>query len=760
MPGIKFSELAITTVIGGDEALPILQQGVNKTVTVDHLTEPVRDLITDNTVLINALSSAQTTATSNITNNALVIATNTTLMTTLDSRVSALSSQHISENINLTNSLTSLTSSHSADFNTLSAAIATANRDLESTLGPIFITGVDNSIGIIQTTYKPQTVPADLVIDAITVDDDSALTVTVEWDGPEDSWMGSASINNYNILQSEISQIGTSRRFTATVDIDATGETSLSATANGSFHAVPITLLGGGPEVLSVTFGPPPTTSGYTPAMYLDGDTVSVTATFNTSDVASISLYNGASTASTSVTDLSVSPTGNPVTATFNMTVDTSDSSINQLPLKITAKNSFGSEGPQFISTNTIPCRYGPEVTDVTFGTYPGTQTELKNNDTINITVEFDTNDITKIDFGGGNSYADNGEEMSATSSGLSVAKTMRIGTTRTTPQLQPVTVRARGSNSNYGAYFTSGDTLNVNNAYPTFSGYGVTYPTNQSAIKGTETAPVNLTVSNQGTSPTYTYTSPTGEINITDSAQYNITKQITGTSSGNYNISTSNYRLVVNRYENDATATHSDLVKISDTLPTLSVTYPGTRLRSGGNNNTTVQSYQIQVNSTQQLATFNMSPGANGGTLDGSWVSYSSGTIWRRNLRVSDDDDKGTFTWLTPTSTTLSNDVQSTLSTGSAYVLGGFVERTLDVPSQGWQVLANVEGTDYTKIQVNWSQKNLTTRATIGDISRPQTATWSLDQLSPAPITVNILDSGATNASSTPTTLTIEELE
>jgi len=97
-------------------------------------------------------------------------------------------------------------------------------------------------------------------------------------------------------------------------------------------------------------------------------------------------------------------------------------------------------------------------------------------------------------------------------------------------------------------------------------------------------------------------------------------------------------------------------------------------------------------------------------------------------------------------------------VTTGGSYTLGGFVSRTLAVASQGWQVSANVEAVTYNKVQISWSKKNLSTRASIGDVSRPQTAAWSLDRLSPKPITVNILDSGASNASSSPTTLTIEE--
>jgi hypothetical protein len=886
MPGVKFSELATTTVIAGTELVPILQQGVNRVTTLDSVTSPLQQSITDNTLSINtltgtvdgisaqfsglqgtvnAISSDLSITTGNIASNATeidslrtslsalhvsdiidtnlrintlsaaidtniadisttntAVTDNTTRISTLSgdisttntavtdntTRISTLSSQHttdissidsqttslstsltvtntridalsstvatVADNASLINTLSALHLGDDVDdavlatqLSTLSAEHDTSIAELRALINinasadtgaPVFITYVNNNIGIIETTYRSGTVPADLIISGVTVDDDSDLTVKIEWDGPASSWMGTASINGTAISTSDISRIGTTRRFEAIIDVNATGLSSLSAVANGSVHEVPITLLGGGPEITSVSFGPIPTTGGYQPAMFLDGDTVAVTVEFNTSDVDTISLYQGNSYATNSVTNMSVTPAGDPPTATFNATVDTTNTSITNLPIKISAKNSFGTEGPEYTSTSQIPCRHGPEITNMSFGNYPGSQTELKNNDTIQVTVEFDTNDVTKIDFGGGNSYADNGQELTVNPVSLSATKTMTIGTNRTTVQQQSARARPKGSSSNYGQYHTSASTLAINNAYPTYSGYSVTYPASQTAVKGTETVDVTLNVSNQGSNPTYTYSSTTGELNVPNTSQYAATKQLTCTSPGTYNISSNNYRLVVNRAENDATSTSNQLVWVVDTLPTISVSYPGSRMRSGGNDGTDVQQYQIEVTSNQRLESFAMSTDTSAGTLDGSWQSYSNGTVWRRQLKVSDDTGKGTFSWSNMIATNLANSAQSTINSGSSYILGGFVERTLTVPSQGWQVTADVEATDYSKVDINWSKKNLTVQASLGDTTRPQTATWSLDRLSPQPITVNILDSGATNASSVATTLTIEE--
>ena len=68
---------------------------------------------------------------------------------------------------------------------------------LESSgISPVFITNVNNNNGLLQDSYIQGTIPSDKIVSAITVDDDSNLDVTIEWDGPTDEWMGKV----YNFL--------------------------------------------------------------------------------------------------------------------------------------------------------------------------------------------------------------------------------------------------------------------------------------------------------------------------------------------------------------------------------------------------------------------------------------------------------------------------------------------------------------------------------------------------------------------------------
>lgn len=547
-------------------------------------------------------------------------------------------------------------------------------------LAPVFITNIDNKNGLIEKRYVQNTTPANYIIDSITVDDDSNLDITIEWDGPVDEWVGTAYINDTLVPVNSVSRIGNTRRFTATLNVDLAGEEHLHVTANGSEHSIPVTLLGGGPGVTDVQFSSLPTHGGTQQTTFLDGDSVTLFITFDTEDVTTISLDGGNDTATSSQTDRTVDAVSNgdgTSTVTYTTTIDTTLSTITQVPVKVSAKNSFGTQGDVHTSTTTIPVRTGPEITNITFGSYPGTQTELKDNDTISITVEFDTNNVSRVQLQSGSSYASASQTKTVNVSSLSGTATITIDTSVTTAQEQPVRIRAIGGNNNYGNYTNSTDKLTVNNVGPTYSGFNVSYPTNQTALKQTETADVLLTINNTGSNPTYTYSTPSNQITIPDSSTYNNTKTVTCTNPGVYNIASNNYSVAVNRAENNKTTSYSGVIKIADVLPTITVTSPSS-MKSGGEENTTVQIYQITVTSNQQLKSFDLTTTASAGTLTGSWNGSNNNRTWNRNLQVSDLDLKGVHDWINLAAVNLSNMSQDSITSGATYKIAGFVSRSL----------------------------------------------------------------------------------
>ena len=596
--------------------------------------------------------------------------------------------------------------------------------------------------------------------------DDSTVTFHVQWEGSSTEWTGTPTVSGWEIPRANTTAIGGNfaRRFEGHVTLDleefAGTTTDIYYDYEGVQKEVELQIAGGGPEIERIEFL---STPQHGQDHYKDGDTIQFRVQFNTTDVVSYSLQGGNAVATKSYNDVSVSMDG--VSATITAECDTTVTSITDLPVRIKAKNALGTETPDwFESTDTVDVLNGPVIEDVTFGVYPGVQTELKDNDTIQATFTFDTTNVNTIEMDGtgNNNYASSDQNLSV--SNVSSSKQATVVITIDTSiannnggSLEPIRARARHSSQQYGNWHVSTNTLRVNNQAPTFSNPSITYPAGQQAIKSGENATVNITVNNQGLSPTYTYTgNGRSELSIPDTSTYSADK-IVSYSSGTYNINSANYKLQVNRQENDKTASKTAKIFIADAMPTINITTNnGTDMRSGGDATSSMQNYNVVISSNQRL-TEAPDLTAPEGTL-GTFSYNSTSTTFNTTIGIHDNNARGTHTYTNLSAKNLAGLIQTNINSGDQFTIRGFVKRTLTLASQGWQVSTNVAAVNYNKVEVNWEKKSLTNRATLGDTSRPQTSTWSLDRLDPAPITVNILDSGATNASSSPTTLTIEE--
>jgi len=240
---------------------------------------------------------------------------------------------------------------------------------------------------------------------------------------------------------------------------------------------------------------------------------------------------------------------------------------------------------------------------------------------------------------------------------------------------------------------------------------------------------------------------------------------------SGTYNISTPNLDVSANRVENDATTTLNTVVKIANTAATLSVSNPNTRLRSGGNDGTSIQNHTITIQSDQQLYSAPTLQVDGGTTADWQTSPTFSGgpTTWTNVLQVHDDDAKGTYNWGAISGYNLAG-IQTTTKSGATqqYVLGGFVQRTMTVLAQllGKTTVINVEVSDYTKLATNpasndtlaWSVKDMTTRSTLGDTTDYQANKWSASAEDTNPTNIYILDTAALVSSSQASSFTIQE--
>ena len=302
-----------------------------------------------------------------------------------------------------------------------------------------------------------------------------------------------------------------------------------------------------------------------------------------------------------------------------------------------------------------------------------------------------------------------------------------------------------------------------MNNQSPTFTTSATLYPANQTALKDSEAADVSVTVNNQGSDPIYEYTSPGLQLNIPDANTYAATKTVTR-SGGDYNISTANYNLQVKRVENGKVADKDMTIFIANTAPTISITSNnGTRMRSGGNDNTSQQNYNVVITSTQRLK---QAPTltAPHGTL-GTFSFNSNNTSFTATMGVHDNDTKGTHTFTGLTVIGLAGKVQNNINTGANYVFGGFVSRTVDLAATLNETDINVLWVDYNKLTFSWSKNSdVSIRAPAGTTTQITNNWCILSQTSSntgapgGPVTVKILDFSKANAATVDSEITMEE--
>ena len=297
---------------------------------------------------------------------------------------------------------------------------------------------------------------------------------------------------------------------------------------------------------------------------------------------------------------------------------------------------------------------------------------------------------------------------------------TVTVANQGNTPTTYPAKVRIRNANgtwsvvtaSNASASVDGTNVITLNNTQPSLVFGAITYPASQFALKGSESATVAVTESNVDT---VSYSSPNSELSITNPTTGG--NKTVSRIAGGYNIATNNLSVTVDKTSNATTATFSTVVWIANTAPTITVTTPAARLRSG----VTPQNHTISINSnqrTQATPTLNASVG----TFGGSWTTANNGLTWTRSLAIADSDTKGAANFSGLSITNLAGIEVTAITTGAAYTVGGFVQRTLTFPlwdaNQIREVAIGTQVSDVTKlVAFNVTRNRATTyRATVGD--------------------------------------------
>lgn len=394
---------------------------------------------------------------------------------------------------------------------------------------------------------------------------------------------------------------------------------------------------------------------------------------------------------------------------------------------------------------------------------YPGSQTELKENDGFDIRIQSDINFVSvEIENSGACKYRIvNGLDTD------DYTFTTTIADRGTSTQDLPARARVKKSTGTWSDWVYTNDggsvdgtnTVKLNNLYPLVESMdqdSITYPGSQEAIKNSETVTIHSTCSDYDT---IAYSSPTGELTIPDSSVYSEDKAGVQRSSGNYNITNDNYRISATRNANDATTTENVCVYIAHVDPEISMSHSA-YLRSGGNDDTSAQNYTITLNSNQRLIDIPTvdDPPAGAGTWVGSWIDGGDSTSFTRTLQVHDDDTKGSYSWGSLSATNLAEKEVTTYTGGNTYTLRGFVSRDIALAAFANEAVMNVAAVTYDNVTMTWEVKSLPYKRSVGTTDTPDAGAWCLHTLNTNPTTIRILDTAATDAQSQESTITIEE--
>ncbi len=323
-----------------------------------------------------------------------------------------------------------------------------------------------------------------------------------------------------------------------------------------------------------------------------------------------------------------------------------------------------------------------PNITVLNFtGGYPGSQTEVKEDDNYDIAVTADKlfDRVRVLNY-----EACKVEEFPVGAT-LSTTVSATIDDEGDSAVLRPARVQVRDSVT--AAWSATADTddggsvegvnlVKCNNLNPSGSISSYAYPGIQEALKAVELGTVNHTAANFDT---IAYTDPTGtDITIANDTTFEAAKQVTCRNPGDFNNSSTNFRYTMNRAANDATTVVNGVVVIADTPVVITVSFSGARIRSGV---TPGADTTITISGNQPLlAAPSLDPAASRGTFQGSWAGGP--TSWTRALRVPDSENPAngsSNTWLNLVATNLAGTVTNTITTGPTYVIGGFTSRTIN---------------------------------------------------------------------------------
>lgn len=362
----------------------------------------------------------------------------------------------------------------------------------------------------------------------------------------------------------------------------------------------------------------------------------------------------------------------------------------------------------------------GPAISSLVIGSLPGSQTEVKSGDVVQVSgIVANAATYVEVIAGGAASALSSltlGADGSAGSGNKTFTGTFTVGSGS---GAQSISARARNVLGTYGATAVSSNTVTLNQTAPTISAISIAYPAGQSALKGSEVATVTATVTN---ADSYSYTS-SANLSVASPSTYAAAKSVSRVSGGYVN-GVNNYTITATKASNGAVSTRSAAITIADTAPTAVISISGSPARLVSS--PAGQSYTVTITANQSLYSA-PSLSAGSGTWSGSWTG--SGTTWSRTLVVNDAAAKGATAFSALSLPNLAGVVGSSITSGAAYTVGGFTRRTLTLAAFSQLAAIGTAVVNIAKVNAKYAgtANNLTYQASTDNLFQGFTITDSL---------------------------------
>ena len=405
----------------------------------------------------------------------------------------------------------------------------------------------------------------------------------------------------------------------------------------------------------------------------------------------------------------------------------------------------------------------------------PYTQTDLKENDTVQITVEANETIKTLTVY---NEAASKGYSQTYTDNLNLTTRTVSIPiAARTTGSYGVVVTVTNDRGSTSAKYYSANDgsvnmlnVVNLNNVAPEVPvDFTIGYQGGYTAISTTSQAQVALNLINKETTLGdfhIQYSSPSGQLTIPTPNDYQSSKVVT-TSWVGYNVGSSNYTVSITKLSNGKNTTRNATVWIASAVPTITMVLPATRLISAPAG----QLHTITANSNQLLKSLTLNTAGTNGVWNVSNNFTVNGNTATNVLKVLDSVTKGTYNFGGLQAINIAGVVANT--TNTQYIIGGFASREVTMAGSARTVsFPNIAvtqvGYDTGKCIISWRGQVISATAeptgprfAVGtplSQSQPKNNAWCIDATSDTPRTTEVRFLNFSESDSSSTKVTIQE--